>query len=605
MVKSKFNPKVSIIIPVYNGSNYLKEAIESALAQTYKNIEVIVINDGSNDKDATEKIAKSYGKKIKYYKKTNGGVATALNLGIKKMTGEYFSWLSHDDLYYPDKIEKQINFLQDLDDKKIVLYSNYALLREGKITPVINHHEMLVRKKKYSLLRGCVNGITLLIPKSIFDETGQFAEELRCTQDYDYWQRIQKKYDFVHMEDVLSITRLHEKQDSNVSPRVVIEGNALWIKMIKNLSKEEKLQYESTLYNFYFEMIEFLNSTPYVGALDFCKTELRRLKYSIEKERFCPAVSVVIPFYNRIDKTLNAVKSVLNQTYKNIEIILINDGSTDDITKIEKLVNRQNNIKLLSFKSNMGPSAARNLGIKFSAGEYIAFLDSDDEFLPGKIEKQLEMMHKHNHKVSYTAYMRNKDSEKSLICDTRLNGLVIPRIISNCTIATPTVIILKQLLIDHNLRFDETVRIGEDTIFWLQVAKYSEILLVKEPLTIVSVDEESHAQNRKKLLIGIKNLINYLVTDDYYSKFDHDLAVLFRYFSETENEVQDKELNRIYCDGPVSSIKSTAIVKDGAVSLPIKALLKSSIPIRAARKLYREGFAATVRAAVKKKRISN
>src|SRR5574344_1270331 len=105
------NSKVSIVIPVYNGSNYLKQAIDSAINQTYKNIEIIVVNDGSNDDEATEKIALSYGDKIKYYKKVNGGVASALNLALKNMTGKYFSWLSHDDLYYANKIEKQINFI--------------------------------------------------------------------------------------------------------------------------------------------------------------------------------------------------------------------------------------------------------------------------------------------------------------------------------------------------------------------------------------------------------------------------------------------------------------------------------------------------------------
>jgi len=102
-MKKEFNPKVSIIIPVYNGSNYMQEAINSALNQTYSNLEVIVINDGSTDD--TDKIAKSFGQKIKYYQKDNGGVSTALNLGIEKMNGEYFSWLSHDDVYMPTKIE--------------------------------------------------------------------------------------------------------------------------------------------------------------------------------------------------------------------------------------------------------------------------------------------------------------------------------------------------------------------------------------------------------------------------------------------------------------------------------------------------------------------
>ena len=107
-MNKEFKPKVSIIIPVYNGENFLEQAINSALHQTYDNIEVIVINDGSNDKGKTEAIAKKYNDKIKYFYKENGGVASALNMALEKMSGDYFSWLSHDDLYYDDKIEKQI-----------------------------------------------------------------------------------------------------------------------------------------------------------------------------------------------------------------------------------------------------------------------------------------------------------------------------------------------------------------------------------------------------------------------------------------------------------------------------------------------------------------
>ena len=109
-----YHPKVSIIIPVYNGSNYLSESINCALTQTYSNIEVIVVNDGSCDNGASEQIAQRYGDKIRYFAKQNGGVSSALNLGISKATGEWISWLSHDDLYYPNKIEKQVVFLNDL-----------------------------------------------------------------------------------------------------------------------------------------------------------------------------------------------------------------------------------------------------------------------------------------------------------------------------------------------------------------------------------------------------------------------------------------------------------------------------------------------------------
>ena len=119
-----FDPKVSIIIPVYNGSNYLREAIDSALAQTYKNIEVIVVNDGSDDGGKTESIAKSYRNKIRYIYKKNAGVSTALNAGILAAEGEYISWLSHDDVYIPNKLEVQINYLRN-ENNPVILYSDY------------------------------------------------------------------------------------------------------------------------------------------------------------------------------------------------------------------------------------------------------------------------------------------------------------------------------------------------------------------------------------------------------------------------------------------------------------------------------------------------
>ena len=593
--------KVSIVIPVYNGSNYLKEAIDSALAQTYENIEIIVVNDGSNDKGATEQIARSYGKKIKYYHKENGGVATALNLGIKKMTGEYFSWLSHDDFYYQDKIEKQIDFLAKINYKKIFLYSNYSILRDGQLTPVVHNHEMLIRKPKYSMLRGCVNGITVLIPKTILDEMGEFDEKLRCTQDYDYWRRIEAKYDFVHMEDVLSITRLHSEQDSVVSPKVVAEGDDLWIDMIKKLSDGEKIKYEGTLYNFFFEMVKFLESTPYVGTLKYSKNELAKLEKQLLATDFNPKVSIVIPFYNRIDKTLVALESALNQSYTNTEVVLINDGSTVDIGKLERFGKRHKNVKLVALKTNSGPAVARNLGIKNSGGEYIAFLDSDDEFMPDKIEKQLASMVKHNLDVSYTSYLKREGDLETLKCDPGLTGIVVPRIISNCTIATPTAIVRKEFLTKNDLSFNEKFRVGEDTRFWLEIAKYSEILLVNEPLTIVNVGKTTHAHDSSKLVVGIKDLINFLLNDEYYSQFNYDISVLGNYFFEINNDIREKERNRLLYEGPIVSVQPAVIVPVPSRKEILKTRVKDSIIYRATRKLYREGLPATVKAIINKK----
>ena len=131
----KYKPLVSIVIPVYNGSNYMAEAIDSALSQTYENIEVVVVNDGSRDEGRSDDIAKSYGDKIRYFPKENGGSSSALNEGIKNMRGEWFSWLSHDDLYYKDKI-KNPNIIPVICERLVTEISNLFLKKTDIFSPI-------------------------------------------------------------------------------------------------------------------------------------------------------------------------------------------------------------------------------------------------------------------------------------------------------------------------------------------------------------------------------------------------------------------------------------------------------------------------------------
>lgn len=210
---NEFHPKVSIVIPVYNGSNYLREAIDSALAQTYKNMEVIVVNDGSNDGGKTEEIAKSYDDKIRYFFKENGGVASALNLGIREMTGDYFSWLSHDDVYLPNKLEAQVFALRN-ETVPVILYGDYYLINgKSKVTGLRGIRHLPPEQFLYSIITSFpVNGCTTLIPRSCFDEVGFFNDQLRTTQDYEMWVRLSQKYKFVHIGKALIQSRIHMEQ---------------------------------------------------------------------------------------------------------------------------------------------------------------------------------------------------------------------------------------------------------------------------------------------------------------------------------------------------------------------------------------------------------
>jgi len=237
-------PKVSIVIPVYNGSDYLSEAIESALAQTYPNKEVVVINDGSVDNGETERIALSYGRQIRYYAKENGGVGSALNLAISKMSGEYFSWLSHDDLYYPDKIALQVQALAEISGmERVILYGDYAAFFGDAVDRVSEKRLPHVPPELFRYFittQNVLHGCTLLVPKRAFEECGVFNESLRTTQDYDLWFRMAGKYRFVHMPQLLVMGRSHAGQGSVKMKDVALnEINEMLSGFVMGLSKEE------------------------------------------------------------------------------------------------------------------------------------------------------------------------------------------------------------------------------------------------------------------------------------------------------------------------------------------------------------------------------
>lgn len=178
-------PKVSIIIPVFNGSNYLSEAIDSALAQTYQNIEIIVVNDGSDDGGKTETTARSYGNEIRYFSKENGGVASALNFGIGQMTGEWFVWLSHDDFFSKNRIEEDINIIKNNSDARIIFCKLDIINENGKlIEEIIYPINKITNAREVLELGGVdVDMCSMTIHKSCFNEVGLFDEKNRTTQD--------------------------------------------------------------------------------------------------------------------------------------------------------------------------------------------------------------------------------------------------------------------------------------------------------------------------------------------------------------------------------------------------------------------------------------
>ncbi|MCR5254674.1 MAG: glycosyltransferase [Acetatifactor sp.] len=207
---------VSIVIPVYNGSDYVCEAVESALNQTYENIEVIVVNDGSDDEGMTRQCLEPYFERIMYLEKDNGGVASALNEGIKHMNGEYFVWLSHDDLLEKDKVQLQYEALQNCDSEITISAMNYTFFdeRTGEVVKTQFHKDFPIERIENSvflLLWEEVHFSSFMFHKSNFDRIGLFNEELKTAQDVEFIFRLLYRKKIVFLSEPGSRVRLHDR----------------------------------------------------------------------------------------------------------------------------------------------------------------------------------------------------------------------------------------------------------------------------------------------------------------------------------------------------------------------------------------------------------
>jgi glycosyltransferase involved in cell wall biosynthesis len=250
-------PLVSIVIPVYNGAGYLREAIDSALSQTWDNCEVIVVNDGSTD--GTEEICLGYGDRIRYFAKANGGVATALNLGICRMRGAYFAWLSHDDVYYPRKTEEQMAALRkDGDLTKIVIndydeyYQDTGVKRSFSLTD--DAEESDICNSVFTVVKALIRGAPL-IHNSHFERAGLFNPGLLYVQDYDMWFRLARGRRLVYVNKPLYIIRRHSAQATRTKrPQMQIEETRMWKGYTETLSDSEMREIYGGRFLFLFEM---------------------------------------------------------------------------------------------------------------------------------------------------------------------------------------------------------------------------------------------------------------------------------------------------------------------------------------------------------------
>lgn len=211
-IKMRERPLFSVIIPTYNRERFIGRAIKSVLQQTCTDYELIVVDDGSTDQ--TSKIVKSFGQQVRYVYKKNGGPSTGRNKGITLAKGRYIAFLDSDDLYLPDKLQKNKEFLETHPECRF-LYSWYYSVRRGrrkqlisniKGAPDLNKFRLQLYERKFTIRTS-----TAVIHHSCFDKVGLFNSKYRYSQDWDMWLRLACHYQGYCQKEPLVLYRRHNR----------------------------------------------------------------------------------------------------------------------------------------------------------------------------------------------------------------------------------------------------------------------------------------------------------------------------------------------------------------------------------------------------------
>ena len=225
-----------------------------------------------------------------------------------------------------------------------------------------------------------------------------------------------------------------------------------------------------------------------------------------------PEVSVIIPTYNSAQFLVEALQSVFDQTFKDYEIIIVDDGSTDHT---KQLISRYiNEIKYI-FQENAGPAKAKNRGIMSSSGIYVAFLDADDVWLPTKLEKQVSVFHQDQELAMVFTENSCFDEKRGIFQrsigkrNKLMNGDIARNIFLHSGVSTPTVMVRREIFNEVGL-FEEELYMGEDDNMWVRIASNFKVELIDEPLVKVRSHPNRTTVNKSKLFESIQTNINLL-----------------------------------------------------------------------------------------------
>ena len=385
------NELISIIVPIYNTEKYLGQCLDSILNQTYTNFEVLLVNDGSTDSSGM--ICQEYvenDSRFRYFEKDNGGVASARNLGLERSGGAYITFIDSDDWVEPNYLDVLYTALKENDtDVAISTYKRFAqdgvfylrsYSREDDEFLNIGTRsrdsflEILPRLGEldhsfYSISSKLIK--REIIGNLLFDEQISYAEVLNF-----FFYLYLGVESVVFVRDYTYVYRTHDASTSqNVNELQALQELEIYKKMFQQIDRMglPTFHYFKRMENVVTYRISGFPTSKAIREYESFVSEIReRVTYQQ------PLISLIVPIYNVENYLWSCLDSIAKQTYSNIEVLLVNDGSPDGSGVIcQEFVARDSRFRYIE-KENGGLSDARNVGIARAQGEFLSFVDSDD-----------------------------------------------------------------------------------------------------------------------------------------------------------------------------------------------------------------------------------
>lgn len=357
-------PMVSIFIPVYNGKKEIDRTMQSALAQTYRDFDITICNHGSTD--GTDKhLEEIYGddSRIKILHLEQKGIAAASNKCIQNATGMYILELQSGDVLESNAIDKLVSII-DADPECSCVFG-----KERSEDETGRHHSSTFTRSE--LLRTMTVTSPRLFRKRDWSRVNGFSDDLEVAFDHDF---------FLKLSEVGYL-----KSHNEILCRRAKTPSAVSVGRHQTRLDETQRVVQRALDRQNLSDWEVHNKNYWTG-----QTEITFTKKGNRDVSYRPFLSVVIITRDRANLLSDAVRSTLNQTYENFELLIINDGSTDNTINIIKSFNDAR-IRLYSTDSS-GIPKSRNLGVRMAKGDYVVIMDDDDLMLPNRLQEQIDCL---------------------------------------------------------------------------------------------------------------------------------------------------------------------------------------------------------------------